>query len=230
MPTALIIGNSDGIGLALTELLLAEGWQVKGVSRSPSRVNASSYEHHIVDVCDHDYATRLATVASQFDRLDVCVYGVGIGEFLDLETLATDRRVFETNLVGAVATVQIVLPPMVKAGHGHFIGLSSQADCVIDPNAPSYAASKAGLTSYLEALARACRPRGVQVTNVRFGFVDTKMAKSPVRPFMVPAGEAARRIRHCIARRPSRYTFPKRMALLLWVVRFGLRVSQWWKS
>jgi NAD(P)-dependent dehydrogenase (short-subunit alcohol dehydrogenase family) len=227
IPTALIIGNSDGIGLALSELLLAEGWRVVGVSRSASRLERSSYEHHVCDVASARYAARLAAVAETLGTPDVCVYCAGIGEFLDLNTLATDRRVFEVNLMGAVTTAMVVIPRMVGAGHGHFIGLSSQADAVSDPNAPSYSASKAGLSRYLEALAPACRARGVYVTNVRFGFVDTKMAKSPVRPFLVPASLAAARVRACIDRRPVRHTFPKRMALLLWGYRLGVRLRRW---
>jgi short-subunit dehydrogenase len=120
-----------------------------------------------------------------------------------------------------VATAQVVIPRLLRAGTGHFLGLSSQADALIDPHAPSYAASKAGLSSYLEGLALACRPRGVFVTNLRFGFVDTKMAKAPVRPFMVSPAQAAQRVRHCLRTRPMRDTFPKRMALLLWFVRLG---------
>lgn len=227
MPNALVIGNSDGIGLALTRALLADGWDVTGVSRSKSPVNVQSYCHHVADVCDPQYSARLSDVVSRLPGLDVCVYCVGIGEFIDLDTLAAERRVFETNLLGAVATAQVVIPAMLRAGQGHFLGLSSQADALIDPHAPSYSASKAGLTAYLEGLALACRPRGVYVTNLRLGFVDTKMAKSPVRPFMVSAAQAARRIRLCMEKRPIRDTFPKRMAALLWLVRMHASVRRW---
>jgi NAD(P)-dependent dehydrogenase (short-subunit alcohol dehydrogenase family) len=220
MPVALVVGNSDGIGLALTDSLLGDGWRVLGVSRSPSRLATERYAHHVLDVRDASYTTRLSEVLSTAGELDVCVYCAGVGEFLDVETLAADRLVFETNLLGAVATAQCVIPAMIKLGRGHFIGLSSQGDAVIDAAAPSYAASKAGLSSYLEGLALACRPRGVSVTNLRFGFVDTKMAKAEVRPFMISAAQAAERIRYCIEKRPMRDTFPKRMAVLLWL--FGV--------
>lgn len=227
MPSALVIGNSDGVGLALTRALLADGWDVTGLSRSASPVEADKYNHHVADVCDPQYSARLSGVVAQLAGVDVCVYCVGIGEFLDLDTLAAERRVFETNLVGAVATAQVVIPAMTRAGQGHFLGLSSQADALLDPRAPSYSASKAGLTAYLEGLALACRPRGVYVTNVRLGFVDTKMAKARVRPFMVSAEQAAARIQRCMQKRPIRDTFPKRMAVLLWLVRVHASVRRW---
>jgi NAD(P)-dependent dehydrogenase (short-subunit alcohol dehydrogenase family) len=230
MSFAIVLGNTDGIGLALSELLLAEGRAVIGVSRRPSPLRAARYEHHVLDVCDPSFAERLAQVVAQgvarSGELDACVYCVGIGEFLDLGDLSAERRVFETNLLGAVTTLSVTLPVMLQAGRGHFIGLSSQADARIDSHAPSYAASKAGLSSYLEGLALACRPRGIHVTNLRFGFVDTKLAKASVRPFMISPAEAARRVRRCLDVRPVRDTYPKRMAVLLWFFDLGARLRR----
>ena len=131
---------------------------------------------------------------------------------------------------GAVITAEVFIPRMIAARSGHLIGISSLADRLIDSHAPSYSASKAGLSQYLEGLALACHPYGVSITNVRFGFVDTAMAKSPTKPFMVTADRAARVIEDCIATRPIRRSFPLRMAavtwLLGWVNRLRIRVSR----
>ncbi len=62
------------------------------------------------------------------------------------------------------------------------IGLSPLSDTLISPQAPGYAAAKAGLSSYLMFLDRALRPRGVAVTTVRFGFVDSRRGHLPSRP------------------------------------------------
>lgn len=226
MPVALLIGNSDGIGLALTRLLLERGWQISGVSRSASPVESPAYHHTIADVRDPEYPARLRALVNELPDMNLCVYCAGMGEYLELSNMASERAVFETNLIGAVATAQVVIPEMVRAGHGHFIGLSSQADVLIDKRAPSYAASKAGLSSYLEGLALACRPQGVNVTNLRFGFVDTKMAKASLRPFMITPEQAARRIESCLRRRPVRDTYPRRMALLVWLLRVGSRLKR----
>jgi hypothetical protein len=95
------------------------------------------------------------------------------------------------------------------------VALSSIGDEVPSPYAPSYAASKAGLSSYLAGLALALRPRGVRVTNVRLGFVDTKMAKAPVKPMMIPVGCAVEVVMRGLERRPARVTYPWRMAALV---------------
>lgn len=231
MPVALVIGNSDGIGFALTNLLLEEdGWQVVGISRSGTLVRSARYEHHLLDVNHPEYKEHLTRIIEGLPELDVCVYCVGIGEFLDLRTFANEQRVFETNLLGAIRTAEVLIPILLRRGRGHFIGLSSQSDRMVAPSAPSYAASKAALSSYLEGLAWACRPHGVYVTNVRLGFVDTKMAKAPVRPFIISAVAAARRIRRCIHQRPIRDTYPKKMAVLLALVSLGAGVRRWFAN
>jgi NAD(P)-dependent dehydrogenase (short-subunit alcohol dehydrogenase family) len=231
MRVAVVVGNSDGIGLAVTRSMLEEGWRVVGISRRPSPIASCEdgvpYAHHELDVCGADYGQRLERIVAEIGAIDVCVYCAGIGQFLDLEAMREQRTVFETNLLGAVVTAEVILPSMVTRKRGHLIGLSSQADSLIDAHAPSYAASKAGLSSYLEGLALACRPHGVCVTNLRFGFVDTKLAKATLRPFMLSKEQAARRILRDIERRPLRDTYPKSMALLLVFFRALTSVRRW---
>jgi hypothetical protein len=54
----------------------------------------------------------------------------------------------------------------------------------------------------------------VAVSTVRFGFVDTKMAKGPVRPMMITVEQAVDVLMRCIRRRPAVITYPRRMGLL----------------
>jgi NAD(P)-dependent dehydrogenase (short-subunit alcohol dehydrogenase family) len=224
---ALVIGNTDGIGLAVTRRLLGEGWAVAGVSRRASPLEgASGYAHTVADVSAPDYPLALRGLLAARGPFEVCVYCAGIGELWDEAGFTDDGRVFRVNLLGAVETAAVVLPPMMAAGRGHFVGLSSIGDGVSSA-APSYSASKAGLSSYLEGLALTLRPRGVRVTNLRFGFVDTKMAKSRTRPFMITAERAAAVVARCLQRRPARYTYPKAMALLAWVLRRLVAVQLW---
>jgi short-subunit dehydrogenase len=124
-----------------------------------------------------------------------------------------------------VKTVSLVIAMMVKRGKGHFIGLSSVADELLSSEAPSYHASKAEFSNYLEGLALALRPKGVKVSNVRFGFVDTNMAKGEVRPFMMSVDRAARHLLTCIEKKPVRYTAPKIVVPMVSFRRWMLRLS-----
>jgi NAD(P)-dependent dehydrogenase (short-subunit alcohol dehydrogenase family) len=134
--------------------------------------------------------------------------------------------VLRVNLLGAAETLAILLPSMMAAGRGHFVGLSSIGDGIW-PDAASYAASKAGLSSYLGGLALGLRSRGARITNLRFGFVDTKMAKARTRPFMITTERAVDVIQRCLRRRPARYTYPKRMAALAWLANLFIAVRLW---
>ena len=109
---------------------------------------------------------------------------MGVGSELELSDLSHEARVFEVNLTAMVRTLEILLPPWLERRAGHFIGLSSMADTLLNPGAPSYSASKAGFSNYLLGMALRLRPHGIAVTNVRFGFVDTKMAKAVRKPLI----------------------------------------------
>jgi len=204
---ALIIGNSDGIGLAATIELRKRGWTVVGVSRSESVIKDSSYEHIVADVQDEKFVSHLKSILER-GPIDLCIFCAGIGELLDISNMEPEVGIFNVNLTGMVKTASCVIPLMVKKGQGHFIGLSSVADEMLSPEAPSYHASKAGFSNYLEGLALALKSKGVSVSNVRFGFVDTKMAKGDVKPFMMSADRAVRHLLKCIDKKPIRYTAP----------------------
>jgi short-subunit dehydrogenase len=155
--------------------LLHEGWQVIGVSRSESPIVHQSYTHFRYEVTTLEYRELLSGWSQQ--GFDGVIYCVGVGERLAQRDLGREARVFEVNLLAAVATAAIVLPPMLTRGGGHWIVLSSLADALVSDEFPSYNASKAGLSAYFEGLGAALRTGGVVVSHIRFGFVDTKWRK-----------------------------------------------------
>ncbi|MBD3257958.1 SDR family NAD(P)-dependent oxidoreductase [candidate division GN15 bacterium] len=222
MQTAIIVGNSDGIGLGLTRRLLDCGWHVAGLSRRPSPIEHDHYRHSVLDVTAADYRTTLTGVI--MNPPDLVVYCPGIGEAFDVTNMAADRQVFDVNLMGAVSTIEIALPRLVSRGRGHIIVLSSLADCLIAPEAPSYAASKAGLSSYVESVALAVKGKRVAVTNVRFGFVETKMAKGEKQPMKMSIERSVDHVMRCIEKRPIRYSRPRLMSLLTLVARWLRRL------
>ncbi|MBN2041230.1 MAG: SDR family NAD(P)-dependent oxidoreductase [Spirochaetes bacterium] len=205
---AILIGNSDGIGLATTKRLLAAGWDVTGISRSKSSITSKAYHHNVADVSKGNYPDLLTKLISK-NTINLCIYFVGIGELFDPSDMIYEPKIIDTNLTGMVRTASIVIPQMVKIGQGHFIGISSVADELLSAEAPSYHASKAGFSNYLESLALAVKSKGVYVTNLRFGFVDTKMAKGDIKPFMISIEKAVDHLETCINKKPFRYTAPK---------------------
>jgi len=205
---ALMVGNSDGIGLATTKRLLTAGWNIIGISRSASPIKHANYQHRVADVSDGTYSELLDELMLEYS-LNLCIYFVGIGDLIDLLDMRDEPNVIDVNFTSMVRTAAGVIPQMVKKGEGHFIGVSSLADELLSAEAPSYHASKAGFSSYLGSLALALKPKGVHVTNVRFGFVDTKMAKGDVKPLMMNVEKAVDHLETCIIKRPVCYTAPR---------------------
>lgn len=220
----LLIGNSDGMGLAATTRLLAAGWDITGVSRSISPVSGKGYQHYIADVSD----SRFFQILGELNRngpFDLCIYFAGIGEMLNPLDMSYESKTIDVNLTGMVRTAAAIVPGMVKSRQGHFMGISSMADELLSAEAPSYHASKAGFSSYLGGLALALKPVGVHVTNVRFGFVDTKMAKGDFKPFMIGVEKAVDHLEICIKKRPVSYAAPKIMIPLIKFRKFMMKLG-----
>jgi len=224
MKSALVVGNSDGIGLAVTRALLEQGYAVTGISRRVAPIEHAHYEHHVQDVAEPSYRDRLADILARHPDLSVCIYCAGIGDQLDLGNLAFETKVFQVNLMAAVDTTELVLGQMIRNDAGHFIGLSSIADVLTSATGPSYSASKAGVSRYWEGLALALKGRNVKLTNVRFGFVDTKMAKSGSKPFMLPVEQACGVVLQAMARPRVRVTRPRVMGILAWIMVVATRL------
>ena len=181
---ALIIGNSDGIGLSITRLLLKQGWEVLGISRSDSRLKHKAYRHHSLDVRDPQYLPYLDTLVAAGD-IPVCIFCVGMGNQEEDKWWRDEAAVIEVNFLSAVQTFDRLLPQWLDRGAGHFIALSSLADTLHIADAPSYCSSKAGLSRFLEATGLRLKSSGVKISNVRFGFVDYQNGSGATKAMMI---------------------------------------------
>jgi NAD(P)-dependent dehydrogenase (short-subunit alcohol dehydrogenase family) len=177
----------------------------------------------------HDVA-RTGEAPEVYDRavaalggLDLLVYAAGIlhpvaqGEY----SPAKDLEVMQVNLLGAVAWLDRAAAQFEAQRSGTILGISSVAGDRGRRVAPVYGASKAGLTTFLEALRNRCARYGVNVVTVKPGFVDTEMTRGRKGLFwLISADEAARRSLALAARGSSASGYvPRRWAALMLVVR-----------
>lgn len=209
----LIIGNGDGIGLALTKRLLADGGEVVGVSRRPLAPLGDRHRQHILDVLDPQFPELIGKIVADAGAIDTLVYCAGIGEPFETSGVDRDGDTIRVNLAALADAVRAVVPAMRALGKGRIVGISSIGDRPI-PEAPAYGGSKAGMTTYLLGLRRPLRKWGIRVSAVRLGFVDTKMAKAPIRPMMITADRAAEVIVDVIQRGPAIKTYPLTIGIL----------------
>ena len=225
--STLIIGNSDGIGAAVAKALVERRERVVGVSRSESSFVDQNLRHEVCDVTSRGYTGVLRRLLNEEDGFGACVYCVGIGSGLTLPDMSNEAHVFEVNLVAMIRTLEVLVPHWLERGNGHFIGLSSLADAICNVDGPSYSASKAAFTNYLLSMALKLRGTGVSVTNIRFGFVDTKMAKASRKPLMMTTAEAGRHVLKCLEERPIQLSVPKLMAVAACCIGLAQSIKVW---
>jgi len=224
-----IFGNSDGIGLAATEELLQEGHDVRGFSRSESPLSNANYRHECLDVLDPDYPQRLQTKIQKEELPDVVLYCVGMWAPCRIKEMKYESQVFKVNLLAAIQLLETIVPPMVQRQSGQILVLSSVADEIFSPDNPAYASSKAGLSRYVESLAARVRKHHIFITNMRFGFVDTKLASAPVKPFEMSRKRAAKHVLKALRKKPIRYSTPWPMLFLVRCLHWSGRLKMFWK-
>ena len=184
--TALVTGASSGIGEAIARRLAQEGANVVLVARSEAKLralaDALSGEHGIraaVVVADLIQPGSAEAVRRDADAqgitVDVLVNNAGFGTYGPFEDIEPGREQDEVavNVAALVALTHAFLPPMLLRGEGAILNVASTSAFQPGPYMAVYAASKAFVLSFSEALWAECRGRGVHVVALCPGAVET---------------------------------------------------------
>ena len=209
---AVITGASAGIGKALALELASRGYDLGLFARRGDALDALAKEVRakhgrkvetaILDVShDEDVGPALDAIAAKLGGMDVVIANAGItaihrtgaGDF------EVEKQVLRTNLIGAMATIDAAVRHFRTKGKGHVVGVSSIAAYRPIPGSGAYSASKAALTSYLDAARRELRKKGITVTAIHPGFIETEITSDMKKyPFLVSAEAAAREMADAI--------------------------------
>ena len=186
MKQGIIIGASSGIGWELAVQLAAEGYQLGLVARRLEKLEqlASSLagDHFVVqsDIAKTERAQQqLAELLEKMGNVELIVINSGVGEQEKKLDWAVQRQMIDVNIRGFAALTVISMNYFRERGSGHLVGISSVAAHMSGGLAPTYAATKAFVSSYLNGM----RSRAeysklpIAVTTVEPGFVDTPMVK-----------------------------------------------------
>ncbi|HEY8418163.1 MAG TPA: SDR family NAD(P)-dependent oxidoreductase [Limnochordales bacterium] len=227
----LITGASSGIGRALAVELGRFGARVGLLARreaalreAAAAVAAAGGQALVLPGDVTHFAQVQAAVQTVVDRwggVDVLVANAGTARPRNPFDPVAVAALMAVNFQGAVNAVGAVLPVMQRQGGGRLVAVSSLAAVRGFPQGPAYAASKAAMAAYFEALRSRLRPHGILVTIVRPGFVETEMTAGAGRlPLMVPAERAAVVIRRGIERGRTSIDFPWLAARAIGLVRW----------
>ena len=231
-PKSLVItGASSGIGQALARHYLEQGAKVAAFARRadlldelqrmyPGRVYAAALD--VRDAAAVQAAARDVVALNGAPDIVIANAGVSHGTLTDN---AADESVFQdimdTNVLGMVKTFQPFLASMREAGRGTLAGIASVAGFRGIPGSGAYSASKAAAIAYLESLRVELRGSGIKVVTICPGYIKTPMTdvNTHPMPFIIDAGDAARRMARVIARGQSFAVIPWQMALVGRVLR-----------
>lgn len=176
---AVVTGVTSGIGRATARKLVAEGARVTGLGRNEAKLSALREElgPRFDFVCaDLAVPAERERAAAELRRRSLEIFVSNAGEAAYASPLAVApadfRRLFELNVCAPLELCQAVVPGMPATGH--VVQLSSVAARFM-PNAKfgPYAVTKAAVTGLIDALRLELAPRGIRVTSIAPGLVDT---------------------------------------------------------
>ncbi|MEY8367189.1 SDR family oxidoreductase [Anaerovoracaceae bacterium 42-11] len=179
---AVVTGASKGIGLEIAKGLLADGYRVFGFARS--RAEVSDIDWIRCDVTDSQSVTdAFKQVIEQAGKLDLLVVnaGMGISGAAEFAGEADYRRQFEVNVFGAIACAKEAAHQMRSQRSGKIIFISSLAAIFPIPFQSYYAASKAGVNAFSDALGIELKPFGVETCTVMLNDVKTEFTENRIK-------------------------------------------------
>ena len=225
-----ITGASSGLGRGLAINYAAPGVSLGLIGRNKPRLDEAAeacralgaqVETAVIDVAD---AAAMQAWLTDFDvrgPVELLIANAGMGggpqDSRSLDGLEQAALLIRTNLLGVVHAVESLAPAMIERGTGQIAVIASTAAYRGLPYMPAYAASKAGVRTYGEALRAQLAPLGVRVSVVVPSFFDSPMTDRfhGPKPMVLNAQAAVERVRRGLDRAQARIVFPRRIGLLM---------------
>ncbi len=237
LPTAsrtIVVGASSGIGAALVERLARRGDPVVALARRGSELTAVATRvraaHPLAQITTiaHDVtdpgsaAAAFASAVQALGGLDRIIYAAGVMPKVGLDefSILKDAEIVAVNVTGAMAWLDLAAAHFLRQRSGQIVGISSIAGERGRLGNPAYCASKAALTTFLEALRNRLTRHGISVVTVKPGFIQTDMLKGVEKLFWVISPErCAEIIMAGCDRKAQSFFVPWRWSLVALAVR-----------
>ncbi|MFJ1648892.1 SDR family oxidoreductase [Streptomyces sp. NPDC088258] len=207
--TVLVVGGTSGIGRELARRFAAAGSVVAVGGRSPealAELAEEGFGTFSVDVTDSaSVAAARDAVLARYPELDTVVTMPGVMLLEDLRDPAhfeAARTTVDTNLMGTIRVIDAFTPHLIRRGSGTFITVTSGIAFLPFPPMPTYAASKAAVHAYSEALRAQLDGTGVSVVELVPPAVATA-GQEKVNPHALPLDGFATEVMRLLAADPT---------------------------
>lgn len=176
---AVVTGASKGIGRAMVQALIEDGWIVYGLARSICAVEKAIMLP--CDVSDREEVEKIfLNIVSEAGRIDLLINNAGMGisgaiEFAKEKDL---KNIFNVNFFGAVYCTQQVIPIMRKQQSGKIVFTSSMAAPCTAPFQAFYSASKSAINSLNEGVFLETKAFGIETCALLVGDRKTNFTNS----------------------------------------------------
>ncbi len=229
-----ITGASSGLGAALAKEFSGPGRQLFLCARrsdlmtevaNACRKRGATTETSSIDVRSRNEFTDWLTEIDARHAIDLLIVNAGVfgghGPDGHLEENEEIADIIGTNLTGAILAATTMANKMRSRRRGHIVLISSLASFYPQADAPTYSASKAGLTAYGEALREFLQSDGVTVSIVHPGNIETAQTdvQQGRKPMLISADRAAAHIRRGVEKGKSNINFPYLLYVLVWMNR-----------
>jgi decaprenylphospho-beta-D-erythro-pentofuranosid-2-ulose 2-reductase len=192
MATALILGATSDIGVALAKKFASEKFDIVLAARKPEQLKPLQSDIGIrygVDCASIAFdALAYESHAEFFNSLrpkpevSICVFGILDDEDRAFEDWNLTERMINTNFTGAVSILNVIARFYIGQKKGTIIGISSVAGDRGRASKLIYSSAKAAFSTYLSGLRNKCFGENVHVMTVQPGFVYTKMTENQPLP------------------------------------------------
>ena len=231
----IIVGATSGIGKALADLYVNNGWHVGITGRRSDLLDKIRSDHpdHILtesfDVRGEHNIEHIKSLIHKLDGLDLLIYNSGFGDPSETLKWELNKTTYETNVKGFIEIVHFAFNYFHSQGNGHIAATSSLASIRGNSWAPAYSASKAFMSVYMEGLYMKAkkmarknnRSQTVFITDVQPGFVNTKLAKGNGQFWVAPVGKVARQIFTAIEKKKWRVYITRRWWLIAQLMKWA---------
>lgn len=229
----LIVGASSGIGRALAEYYIAQGYRVGVAARrieelkqlqalAPERVC-----YRCIDVVGAEALEALEGLITELSGVDIYIHSSGIGSQNPMLSPTIEDSICQVNVLGFTRLIDYMFAYFAHRGQGHIVAISSIAGTRGLGIASAYSASKAYQSTYLQCLRQLTAIRSLPelyITDIRPGFVATALLGKASYPMLMRVEDIVPGLVRSIAQRKRVRIIDMRYRLLVGLWRLIPRV------